>query len=565
MPCTSPNCDSSDAMAVYEQTDGSHDGFCFSCGYYDEDPLGHDDSPLLGDKSSSDVRPNDGPQRASVSTMLTVNQISECPTRSIPSRKITQETADFYSVRTLLNGVDGQTPVALAFPYYKYNIYNTLELSGFKKRSFEGKEFISIGDTKDTLLFGESLFSGGKRLYITEGEIDTLSLFQALKSSYSKEFSHLNPAVVSLPHGARSAAQVLSNRSEFLSKFKEIYLVFDNDEQGQEAVERCCSFLDPDKTFIVDLPLKDANDMLMANRSQELVTACLTGAKKYVPSGITTSRKLLQDALTPPERGLDWPWPTLTRLTYGRHPGIYGIGAGVGVGKTEFFHELIHHITRFDRSPVGVFLLEEAPQRTLQILAGKELNVPLHIPDTDYDHEDAERVLGELSADRERIYIFDHRGDRTWETIYGQCKYLAAVQGVRDIFLDPLTAIISHEENTDRALHKLMADIAVLITPPYNCRVYYSSHLNEPPKDSRPHEEGGRVKEAHFAGSRAMIRFSDYIFALERNKQDPEVVKRNTTTFRVLKDRKTGQSTGEIFDIYYDSGTGRYLEPNLVF
>ena len=551
IPCTNPTCASSDGMAVYEQGDGTWDATCFVCGHYDKDPY-------------AKGRPtNDGQATALIGTTLTVGQISECPTRSIPSRQISQSTAEFYGVKTILNGLDGQTPVAICFPYY--NIYNNI--IGYKKRLLDSKIFSSIGNTKaeDVLLFGANKFlSGGKRLYITEGELDALSLYQVLKDLAGSEWKHLDPCVVSLPHGAKSAATALGAHRDFLDKFDQIVLVFDQDEAGQEAIQSVCAFLPSDKTVIARFSEKDPNDMLMKGKSSELKWAVLSQAKPYQPQGITTSRSLLTAALRPSERGSDWPWPRLTELTYGIHPGIIGIGAGVGIGKTEFFHELIHH-TISGGQPIGVFLLEEAPTRTLQILGGKSLNKAIHRPDVEVDPEALEAAISKFSEPREFLYLFDHKGSRDWESIFTQCKYLASVHGVRRIVIDPLTAIISHEENTDRALHKLMADMAQLAADPYNCTVFFSSHLNEPSKDRTPHEEGGRVHESQFAGSRAMIRFSNYIIGLERNKQNPDIVERNTTTVRMLKDRDYGSSTGETFEIYYDPDTGRYLEPNFDF
>ena len=554
--CTSASCKSSDGMAVYAQEDGTQDATCFSCGYYDP-------NPFTGSVNTPDH--SSGKSSGQVRSSLTVEQITECPTRSIPSRQIKSETAEFFGVRTILNGLDGQTPVAICFPYY--NIYNNI--IGYKKRLLEAKIFTSIGNTKteDIQLFGANKYTGGgKRLYITEGELDCLSLFQILKDLAGSEWKHLDPCVVSLPHGAKSASQVLGTEQtrDFLSKFDEVILVFDQDEAGQEAVSAACSFLPPEKTKVAYFSEKDPNAMLMAGKSSELKWAVITRAKSYQPQGITTSRTLLTEALRPSEEGLDWPWPKLTELTYGIRSGIYGIGAGVGIGKTEFFHELIHHHITAKR-PVGVFLLEEAPRRTLQILGGKSLNLPIHRPDVSVDGQALENAIREFNDPRELLFLFDHKGSRDWDTIFSQCKYLAAVHGVRHIIIDPLTAIISHEENTDRALHKLMADMAVLTADPYNCTVYYSSHLNEPPRDRRPHEEGGRVQESHFAGSRAMIRFSNYIIGLERNKQEPDLSKRNTTTVRILKDRDFGSSTGETFEIYYDAETGRYLEQSFDF
>lgn len=550
-PC--PACGSSDANAVYEQADGHHNATCFSCGHFTKD---YDQSQDIPPTSSGGEK---------VRSSLSVEQIVECPLLPIPDRGIKQSTVDFYGVRTILNGYDGQTPVAVCFPYY--NIYNNI--AGYKKRVLADKIFTSIGNTgiDSICLFGANKFlDGGNKLYITEGEIDCLSLYQVLKDTAGPGYKHLHPCVVSLPHGAKSAANALSTpqTKAFLDKFKEIILVFDQDEPGQEAVSKVCSILDPQKVRVAHFSEKDVNDMLMKGKLAELRWAVLSHAKPYKPEGITTSQSLLTEALRAPERGIDWPWPKLTELTYGIHPGIYGIGAGVGIGKTEFFHELIHHLLERGE-PVGVFLLEEAPARTLKILGGKTLNLPVHRPDVEHDRRALEEAIKSFGEPRELLFLFDHKGSRDWDTIFSQCRYLATVHGVRHIIIDPLTAIISHEENTDRALHKLMADMAQLAADPYNCTVYFSSHLNEPPRDRRPHEEGGRVHESQFAGSRAMIRFSNYIIGLERNKQDPDIVSRNTTTVRVLKDRDFGSSTGETFEIYYNPETGRYLEPDLGF
>ncbi len=552
--CTSQSCNSSDAMAVYQQSDGTHDATCFSCGHYDSDPL-------INATQSAGHPPV---RNTEVRSTLSVPQVSECPLLPLPTRDISQKTASFYGVRTILNGLDGKTPVAWCFPYYK-PIYNKDTIVGYKKRTIEQKIFTSIGDCKDTLLFGLNKFpSGGNRLYITEGEIDCLSLYQVLKDLSGVDYKHLDPCVVSLPHGAASAARSLSNKivQERLSKFKEIVLVFDQDPAGREAVSSVCSFLDPKKTKIATFSEKDPNDMLRAGKSTELKWAVLTQAQPHQPEGITTSEALAEAALRPSKQGSPWPWPSLTKLTYGRHAGLYGLGAGVGVMKTAFFHELIYFIAQEDQKPVGIFLLEEAPQRTLRVLAGKHLSTPLHRPDVEYNQSDVEAAIAGFNQPTEKLYFFDHKGSRDWDTIYTQCKYLAAVHGVRDIIIDPLTAVISHEENTDRALHKIMADMSTLTQDPYNCTVYFSSHLNEPPRDRIPHEEGGSVKESHFAGSRAMIRFSNYIFAGMRNKREPDVVKRNTTKFEVLKDRDNGTATGQSFEIYYDTETGRYQEFN---
>lgn len=546
--CTS--CPSSDAMSVYRQDDGSYDATCFSCGHYEPDPYGGNAHSTRG--AGTAVEQAKEPDR--IHQMYTVDSCSTCPHTAFSDRGIRFDTNEFYGVRAALNGADGHSVVAHLYPYFKGN-----NLTGYKKRDVKDKNFWTIGDCKDVDLFGMHLFAeGGRRVYITEGELDALSLFQALKDEAGPEYRHLNPAVVSLPHGANSVAKSLSHNVDFLSKFEKVILCFDQDEAGQKAVEDACSILDPTKTHVAKLTEKDANVMLMAGKARELKWACIN-AQTYTPSGIATVDDFYDAAITSPSVGKLWPWPSLTRLTYGRKPGLYGFGAGVGVGKTEVFHEIIEHIVYDEQRPVGIFLLEEAPARTIRILGGKRINKPVHRPDCNYSQEELQRAIDELRLPN-KVYIFDHRGERNWKTIYNQCRHLISVHGISDIFIDPLTAVISHEENTDRTLHAIMDDMSRLTHDPYNASLYFSSHLNEPSRDRTSHEEGGRVTESQFAGSRAMVRFSDYIFGLERNKQHEDEVKRNTVTLRVLKDRMYGSATGETFDMFYNHTTGRMLE-----
>ena len=58
--------------------------------------------------------------------------------------------------------------------------------------------------------------------------------------------------------------------------------------------------------------------------------------------------------------------------------------------------------------------------------------------------------------------------------------------------------------------------------------------------------------ERHFRGSRSIAFWSDFLFGIERDKQEPDGV----TTFRVLKDRFTGDATGLTFGLKYDNKTG---------
>jgi twinkle protein len=67
------------------------------------------------------------------------------------------------------------------------------------------------------------------------------------------------------------------------------------------------------------------------------------------------------------------------------------------------------------------------------------------------------------------------------------------------------------------------------------------------------------VKQVQFRGSNAIGMWSHFMFGLERNTQGEDEESR-MTTFRVIKDRNTGQATGKTITLGYDTETGRLYD-----
>ena len=89
----------------------------------------------------------------------------------------------------------------------------TGELCAQKVRTPD-KDFYAIGDMSKAGLFGESVWErGGKRLVITEGEVDALSYGQATGLSWP---------VCSVPLGAQGAAKAIKNSLEFIESFDHV-------------------------------------------------------------------------------------------------------------------------------------------------------------------------------------------------------------------------------------------------------------------------------------------------------------------------------------------------------
>lgn len=421
-----------------------------------------------------------------------------------------------------------------------------------------GKGFTFLGTPKEAGLFGQHLCrDGGKMLVITEGEIDAMSVFQAMGSKWP---------VVSIPNGAGGAKRDLSKHAGWLAKFDAVVLCFDMDEPGRKAIEDCAIILPPGKLKVAQLPLKDASEMVKANRSADLQRA-IWDASAFRPDGIKSVSDLKEAALTPVSFGLPWPWRTMTERTYGiRRSSIYSWGAGVGSGKTTLQKQLMltamcPHLLE-DHSglplqmpaprPVGTILFEENPAKTLRSLAGMALGTRLK-PGEVYD----EAALAAMIDSFEGLFFgLNTFGAKDYETIESHIRYLVQGLGVKDVFLDPLTALTAAADDERRELDGLMASLSGLVET-YDFTLHAVSHLTTP--QGTAHEEGGRVLEKHFTGSRAIARWSHNMIGLERDKQDADGV----TTVRGLKDREYGEAVGPLIGLRYCRDTGRMIECDL--
>lgn len=334
--------------------------------------------------------------------------------------------------------------------------------------------------------------------------------------------------------------------------------MFDTDEPGRNAAQAVAEMLPPGRVKIATLPppFKDANEALVAGDTRAIQDA-FWNAKPFRPDGIVSIGDIRDDLFKPVVEGAPWAYSELTRLTLGRRPGeLYLFGAGVGVGKTDLFTECIAHDLTVLKQPVGAIFLEQPVAETVQRVAGKVHSKLFHIPGERWTPEEYRSAIEGLDH-QNLLWLYNHFGAKDWETVSSKIRYFARVLGIKSIYLDHLTALVANAEDERRALDGLMADMASLAQE-CGCYIHCISHLTTP--DGKPHEEGGRVMEKHFTGSRAIARWAHFMIGLERNKQAQNEVERQTMTIRILKDRYTGRATGCTFPLQYDKETGRLTE-----
>ena len=507
-PC--PKCGSSDNVAVYE--DGYEKCFGMGCEYFKMPD---------GDRVPRKAAPKKGKP-----------MVDEFDIMPIRSRQLREKTLKKWKYG--IGKFNGKT----------VQIANYIRDGGIvaQKLRFANKDFLMLGDTKNCGLYGQHLWKdGGKLLCITEGEIDALSVSQLFDDKWP---------VVSLPNGAQSARRSIKNELEWLLKFDTIVLMFDNDEAGQLATQDVVGLMPPGRVKIASLPLKDANEMLKEGRGSEVVEA-FWNAKTYRPDGILSIGDVMQDAMRPIQIGTPWPWQELTDATFGRRDGeVYGIGAGTGVGKTDFVTQCITHDAINLGIKCGVLYLEQPPVETVRRIAGKLAGKKFHLPDDSWTTEELAAALKQLD-DADNIMLYNHFGTSDWETIQSRIRYMVVSCDCKHIYLDHLTALAAHADDERKALEEIMADIAGMAQE-LGFVFHFISHLTTP--DGKPHEEGGRVTVRHFKGSRAIGFWSHFMLGLERDQQGDEAT-RNVSTLRVLKDRYTGKATGFTMGLAYDHDT----------
>lgn len=524
---------------------------CGRCGLYD--PIN------VNNKAEYDSLRKERVELSPEDLKQVLEEALELPIKEFRSRGLSLATCERFEFRAGLSAEDGETVISHFYPQQRGG-----ELVGFRVRGLDPKSFYGIGNGTECDLGGMAQAQRGDvytgKLFLFEDELSAASGFQVLVANSKTTYK---PACVWLPYGAGSAASALRRNQRFVQSFQELVVCMDNDEAGDKGVETIRGIY-PDikiaripKTMTKDgkKQIKDANDLVMDGRSQELFNALRYNAAKESPAAAVSVMDCMEEALAKPEWGIPYPWKGLTDMTYGLiHGELIAVGGGVGSGKTLLAHEICSDLITNHGESAGVFMLEETAGATIKNIAGKSANTPFHLPDAEFDPE---LLRSEAMKYQGKLHLYKNFGQNDWEDIKQCIRFWVIEHGTKFIFLDNITCLVSHltpsEINTEVA--RIASELAGMCNE-LNFTCFVFSHLN-PPSGGPSHEDGGQVREVQFTGSRALMRFSQLIIGFERNKQGKDGDK-NMSIIRLLKDRKFGRS-GEIYT-KYNPATGRLTE-----
>ena len=546
LPCVdTENCGSSDGLHAYE--DGL---FCFVCSnmwgpgtpefddYMGEKTFDTEDTEIIR-KPSSPTRTQQKPKSS-----IKKGQFPYDTARIVSwtDRKISTPVMEFFGVRTHLNEV--------AFPYHYEN-----NIIGYKIKKTDVKSFRCEGQVNG--LWGQKHFPAkGRKLIITEGELDALSVAEANYKKYKKIYP-----VVSM--GSASNDKVLIDNLDYIRQFEEVHLWLDNDQVGSRALNKAIKIIGYHKVRIVKSPYKDANQALM-NGGTDVVHQAIWNSVEISPGNIVKGSETWE-LYKKSKNMVVIPWPPfLRRLNdkiYGRWlNSITIMCAGTGVGKSTFLKEDIYHLLTTTEMKIGVCFLEEAIGGTVSDLISIHLNKRVGLPDTVVS-EDEEREAWEAVFGDDRILMLDHQGSVSDGSLIDKLEYMIH-QGCQCVILDHVTIAVSEDPaatHSNQALDSFMSSLLKLVTK-HPVWIGVVSHLRKVGTNQQTFESGGEITEDDMKGSGSLKQISFQTLAISRNKGADDDQERNTSKIYVLKDRKTGQ-TGPAGSYAYNTVTGRLYDP----
>ncbi len=342
------------------------------------------------------------------------------------------------------------------FEYVSIPFWKRGKLVNIKYRAIDYKDrkwkWRRIRGGESSLFHDDVVEHENDTIFLTEAELDGVALWNA-------GFKN----VVAVTTGAKSFKQEWFER---LAKFKKIFIVYDNDVDGQDGAKKVATRLGLDRCFnillpkIEGLPKVDVNDYFWDQATgkprhtrldfQKLVKS----ARRYEVTDVISLRDAIKDAykfrfLADEDEvmGFPTPWPKVNKLTNkGTRPGHLVVVSGVSkVGKTTWVQNWLRY-TGIQDVPVFIYECEMKPdQLSEKWVAMETLDMDQK---EDFSEEDFSWATYKLPVDK--IWIGHPRSEML--TLENVCNTIrAAVQryGIRVVVFDNLHFLVRSDNVKD--------------------------------------------------------------------------------------------------------------------
>ena len=472
-------------------------------------------------------------------------------------RGIRTDISKWFGVRYEYSETDGSVVKTL------YPCTKDYEISGYKVRNHPKDFRGALGEVgAEADLFMQFRFKNptNKTVIIACGEHDALATFQLMSDFSDKKGYEDKIAVVSSTIGESGSYKQLVKQYDWFDQFTKIIYIPDQDEAGLAAMHKISEVLPKGKMYVMSLPEKDANKMLMDGREKEFISAYYN-AKPYSPDGVVGSSSLSQK-IRESAAMEKVPLPPFMHKVQSLMAGgiplarIVNLGAASGAGKSTISEECVYHWIFHSPYRVGVVSLEsDAGEYGIKLLSrhiGQKIDL---IEDDDEKMEllnspdvvNKEYHLFHNENGTDRFHLVDER-DGGVESLKKTVENLVIKCECKLIILDPLQDILDGLSNEEQALFLKWQKGLV---KSHKVTFININHIRKSGGGSEANSTGANIHEEDFQGSSAIFKSAACNLLFTRNKEAETLVERNTTHMKMTKCRWTGRTDPHAGKYYY--------------
>lgn len=405
------------------------------------------------------------------------------------------------------------------------------------------KAFRWIGKTsiKELQLFGQHLGSSGT-LILTEGEIDAMSVYEALR-----QYSVIKGrwCCASIASGAGSAQKQIQEAAnlDWVLGFTRIIILFDQDESGREAAKKVAELIGPKAAIAEDFPYKDAN-AAWVQKDGAAIRHAIISARVHRPPSIVHAADIRERILNPDiVKGLEFPWQGWNeKAPTGMRPGeLWLISGGTGIGKSLFTRSIAVNLLR-KGVKVAYVGLEESIETTLDRMVSELMGETFYLYNKEQRQSAKERANQALDILTPNLLLMDQFGGDSFDTFVNNVRYYVLAEECKIVFLDHFSLLadgIALGTDQRRAIDKCIKELKTMAVE-LGFTLVCVCHLSRDNSGSRPAEEGGEPHLAQLRGSHSLAQIPDYIVMLQRNPSLDDA-ERNVTSCWLKKNRVSGE------------------------
>jgi len=389
-----------------------------------------------------------------------------------------------------------------------------------------------------------------KRIYITEGEIDTLTLIECgYKDSISVPDGAPNPTANNLDN---KFSYFTEEAMKLFEQIQEIVLVTDNDENGRFLESELKRRIGIDKCLFIQYPegCKDINDVLV-KEGPEAVEDVLMSARHCPITGVKTFRDFKREIKNMRDGVTDHYYKTgcddMDRHLKIKTGQLNIVTGSPGSGKSEWVDELIINTVKEYGLKWVIFSPENNPSAVyFRKLASKYCRKSFdRMTDIEVD------IATDDLSDHIQLLVDSEEEDISIDYILQRVKALVFRHGIKGVVLDPWNEILNETgAREDLYISKVLRKIKRFARV-YDLTFWIVAH----PKNPKMLNDGSypRITAYDIVGGYAWFAKADNLFSVWRDKQDYR--KPVEIDIQKIKQKTDGKEGICYLNYDYESGT----------